>query len=87
MYITEYIFVCSNTVRLGDYDLTRTNDVPFGVTQDFAITRRLTKDYNPTSLENDIVILVLDGEVKLSGKRSFFLSIFLGKNHQMQEFS
>ncbi|XP_050711428.1 venom protease-like [Eriocheir sinensis] len=73
-----------NTVRLGEYDLTRTDDVPFGVTQDFAITQRLIKDYNPTSLENDIVILVLDGEVKLS---EYVQPVCLPFNYRNDDFS
>ncbi|KAG0725097.1 CLIP domain-containing serine protease 2 [Chionoecetes opilio] len=53
--------VILDTVRLGEYDLKRLDDVPH--TQDFGIAQRFSHDYDPATYENDIVILVLDREV------------------------
>lgn len=60
------VCLCRDMVRLGEYDLTRSDDVPD--TQDFGIVQRHSIGYNPRTYENDIVILVLDRNVVFSGK-------------------
>ncbi|XP_045128339.1 venom protease-like [Portunus trituberculatus] len=50
-----------NIVRLGEYDVTRFDEVPG--TQDFGILERHNKQYKSQTYENDIVIIVLDRDV------------------------